>query len=368
MALPSARDPEKTRAALTDWFGVHIPGATALEVGELSGPPASGFSNETIICPVRLTRGGSPVEHRYVVRVRPTSHTLFPDDLFGVQFRVIRALGQVPDLRVPTIHWFEEDRAVLGAEFMVMDAIDGRAPQDSPPYTMEGWYHDAPVDVQAAVWNRGLEAMARVHAVDWRALGVDELDPCPGGGNRFEARLAYWTDMLRWSSPGRPQPVPDAAQAWLEANLPDDDQPAALCWGDSRIGNQLFAGEGTGIAEDAAIDVVGVLDWEMVHVGDPVQDLAWFSWLDKTLSAGLDQPRLAGLPSYDDTIARWEQMTGRSAVHHEWAEILGGFAFAVIMVRLSQLLVDVEVFPVDNDFARTNMAAVQLGRALDAAT
>lgn len=361
MALPSARDPEETRATLTDWFAANVPGARGLVVGELSGPPSSGFSNETIICPVRFSRNGQSEEHRYVVRVRPTSHALFPDDLFEVQVRVIRALGRLSDLRVPTIHWYEDDASVLGAAFMVMDAIAGRAPQDSPPYTMEGWYHDAPPATQRAVWDRGLEAMARIHSVDWRALELAELDPCPHGGNRFEARLGYWSDMLSWSSPEAPQPVPDAARIWLEANLPDDDQPAALCWGDSRIGNQLFAGEGT------AVDVVGVLDWEMVHVGDPVQDLAWFSWLDKTLSAGLDQPRLAGLPSYDDTIARWEQLTGRLAVHHQWAEILGGFAFAVIMVRLSQLLVDVEVFPVDNDFARTNMAAVQLERALEAA-
>lgn len=356
MALPSPRDPEELRTALASWLSSRVDGP--VEITEAGGPPTTGFSNETIL--VDATWGGDP--HRLVFRVQPTSHTVFPDDLFEVQHRVMSALGGQPGLRVPTLRWYEEDAAVLGAPFMVMDRVDGEAPCDSPPYAMEGWLKDGGPELQRAVWERGLDAMAAVHAVDWRALGLADLDPCPEGGSRLGARVDAWAAFLDWASPDARQEVPELGIAWLRENQPPDDAEPALCWGDSRIGNQLFAGRSSA----ADVHVAAVLDWEMVHVGDPIQDLGWFTWLDHTLSAGLDLPRLPGLPSVAETTARWEAATGRSAAHHRWAEINAGVGFAIVMVRLTALLKDSEIFPQESDFERTNMACVALERALAA--
>ena len=357
MALPSPRQPDEARAALAGWLSDQV--GSEVTVGSVGGPPATGFSNETIIFDAAWDEGGAPVDHQLVARVQPTSHTVFPDDTFELQRRVLVALAEGSDVPVPPVRWFEEDPSVLGAPFMVMDAAPGAAPADNPPYCMEGWFHDAGPEVQRAVWLRGLDAMAGVHRVDWRALGLDELDPCPQGGSRLGAKLDQWEAMLRWASDEH-HAVPSAALAWLRANQPPDVDDPALCWGDSRIGNQLFDGCGSA----ATTRVSAVLDWEMVHVGDPVQDLGWFTWLDHTLSAGLDQPRLPGLPSIEETVVRWEDATGRSGEHHRWAEIVAGLGFAVVMVRLTTLLKDVGMFPADSDFARTNMACVALERAL----
>lgn len=358
MALPSPRDPEVTRTVLGRWLADRVGGDVI--VSDPTGPPATGFSNETILVEASWDDGRGIASHGLAVRVQPTTHTVFPKDLFAAQHQVMSALGDLPGLRVPRLRWFEEDPSVLGAPFMVMDRVDGDAPSDSPPYSMEGWLKDGGADLQRAVWERGHDAMAAVHQVDWRALDLAHLDPCPDGGSRLASRLQEWADMLAWTSPETRQDVPEAGLAWLRENQPPDVEEPALCWGDSRIGNQLFAHR-----ESAdTVEVAAVVDWEMVHVGDPVQDLGWFTWLDHTLSSGLDVPRLPGLPSVTETVDRWEAATGRSATHHRWAEIQAGVAFAIIMVRLTGLLKDVELFPQDSDFERTNMACVALERAL----
>ncbi len=358
MALPSPRDPEVTRKDLASWLRSRLD--TDVTVGEPMGPPATGFSNETILVDATWDDGGGPARHGLAVRVQPTSHTVFPNDLFAAQHRVMSALGDQPGLRVPRLRWLEEDPSVLGAPFMVMDRVDGEAPSDSPPYSTEGWLKDGGPDLQRAVWERGHDAMVAVHCVDWRALGLADLDPCPDGGSRLGARVDEWEAMLAWASPEERQVVPEAGLAWLRENQPPDVDEPALCWGDSRIGNQLFAHRGSA----DTVEVAAVVDWEMVHVGDPVQDLGWFTWMDHTLSAGLEVPRLPGLPSVAETTARWEAVTGRSAEHHRWAEIQAGVGFAIVMVRLTALLKDVELFPQDSDFARTNMGAATLEQAL----
>ena len=358
MALPSPRDPEVTRTVLAAWLSGRVGGP--VEVSTPTGPPATGFSNETILVDATWDDGSGPAPHGLALRVHPTSHTVFPRDAFADQHRVLAVLGERPGMRVPALRWVEEDPSVLGAPFMVMDAVEGEAPSDSPPYTMEGWLKDGGPELQRAVWERGLDAMADVHRLDWPALGLDDLDPCPDGGSRFGARVEEWAAMLRWASPDERQPVPEAALAWLRETQPPDTDDLALCWGDSRIGNQLFTGRGSA----ATVEVAAVLDWEMVHIGDPVQDLGWFTWLDVSLSDGLDLPRLPGLPTAAETAERWEAATGRSARHHRWAEIQAGLGFAIVMVRLTELLKGVDLFPQDSDFARTNMACVALERGL----
>ncbi len=356
MALPSPRDPEELRGTLASWLSDQV-GAT-VAVHDTGGSATTGFSNETILAEVEW----AGERHDLVFRVQPTAHTVFMDDRFTEQHRVMRALEAAGDVPVPHLRWYEEDVAVLGAPFMVMDRVEGEAPTDNPPYSMDGWLLAADPAVQAAVWTTGLDAMAAVHRVDWKGVGLADLDPCPDGSSRLGRRVDEWAEMLAWASPEVRQEIPELGLAWLRENQPPDVGDPALCWGDSRISNQMFAGR------DRAdtVHVAAVLDWEMVHVGDPIQDLGWFTWLDHTLSSGLDVPRLPGLPSVSETVARWEEATGRSGEHHRWAEINAGVGFAVVMVRLTALLKGADFFPQDSDFERTNMACVALERALAA--
>ena len=334
MALPSPRDPEVARTDLARWLAAQLPGASDLRVSPLSGPPSTGFSNETIVFDATWTEGGAEHEHGFVVRVRPSDHTVFPADRFEDQYRVLAELAPL-GLKVPTVRWYEQDESVLDAPFMVMDRVGGTAPKDVPPYTDEGFLFDAAPRDQERLWWSGLDALASIDNVDLGAIDVSFLRPGEHGGGTLAQRLEYWERYLAWAADGREQPVPEAALAWLRDNLPATEGERALCWGDARIGNQLFRD----------FEVQAILDWEMVHVGDPVWDLAWFVWLDGHFSEGCERPRLPGLPSERATVARWERLTGRTVQDFGWHKVLAGLAFGSIMVRLGGLLEHFEIFP-----------------------
>ena len=89
-----------------------------------------------------------------------------------------------------------------------------------------------------------------------------------------------------------------------------------LCWGDARIGNIIFA--------NSCDSISAVLDWEMAVLGNPVQDMAWFNYIDATFAEGLGMPRLPGLPSYEETTSRWEQASSFSAADYDYYWIFAG--------------------------------------------
>ncbi len=139
MPIPEQRNLEAARGILAEWLATKLPGATDVEIGPIGGPAATGFSNETLLFDATWTEGGERRTEKLVLRVKPTRHTVFLESDFEHQYRVLEALGAGGHVRVPTMRWFEEDDKWLGAPFFVMDRVDGRAPGDSPPYTMEGW-------------------------------------------------------------------------------------------------------------------------------------------------------------------------------------------------------------------------------------
>ncbi|PLW84141.1 hypothetical protein CWI75_01980 [Kineobactrum sediminis] len=124
---------------------------------------------------------------------------------------------------------------------------------------------------------------------------------------------------------GEGHAIAQAALDWLQANQPDEE-PVALCWGDSRIGNMIFT--------PTLDSVAAVLDWEMATLGNPVQDLAWFNYIDSVFAEGLELPRLPGLPSYEDTVEQWQQATGRTAEHYEYYLLFAAMRFCLIMSRI----------------------------------
>jgi aminoglycoside phosphotransferase (APT) family kinase protein len=112
-----------------------------------------------------------------------------------------------------------------------------------------------------------VRALAQLHAVDWQRLGLAFLGD-PGGGRATATReLARWERRLTDS--GLPaDPAVTAAVLWLRAHVPSCDE-TTLVHGDYRLGNFLVERDG------ARARLTGVLDWEMVHLGDPLEDLAW---------------------------------------------------------------------------------------------
>jgi aminoglycoside phosphotransferase (APT) family kinase protein len=352
MALPTQRDPDETRKRLAEWLGLQLPGARDIEVGEIGGPAYTGYSHETLIFDAGWVRDGLAEERGLVARVEPSSHSVFFEQDVGAEMRVMRALEGTGVL-VPRIHWFEPDPSWLGAPYFVMDRVDGVIPPDNPPYTFGGWLLESTPEQQARVWWSGLEAMAAVHRLDPDSLGLDFLlrhDGAPGADSEM-AHLRHYVDRV--CGDNRIETI-ESGLAWLDAHRPAGPEPIRLCWGDSRIGNQIF--------DD--FRCAALLDWEMATLASPEQDLAWFLYFDRLFSAGLGAPRPPGFPTREDTIAHYTEITGLSVGHIPFYEVMASLRFAAIMVRLGHLMVGSGVLPPDADLGSNNFAIQDLGTLL----
>lgn len=322
------RDLEADRTKLTAWLQRQLPEARDLRITDLVAPQSSGFSNDTLLFDLEYTRGGESRREPLVVRIEPTGFQVFPEYDLRLQFRTMQRLRATP-IPVPPTRWIEtEDREVLGGAFYVMGQVPGRVPPDNPPYHAAGWLTDASPEERAAIWWSGIDTLAAIHRLDWRALGFADLAQPQLGATPLDWQLAYYARYFEWAARGRPQPTIEAARAWLEANQPTDE-PTVLVWGDARIGNIIF--DGTTPA--------AVLDWEMVTLGSPEMDLAWSIFLDRHHSEGIGTARLEGFPSYEDSVARYESLTGHRVRHLHYYQVLAGYRFAVIMCRIAQQMV-----------------------------
>jgi aminoglycoside phosphotransferase (APT) family kinase protein len=200
-----------------------------------------------------------------------------------------------------------------------MERLAGEVPIPTPGASGEGPFAAAEREALAP---QVMSALADLHRVDWKGLGLDFLGaPEPG-------RAAALHEVERWSariaaSGIAPDPVLAEALVWLRRHAPTTDR-VALLHGDYRLGNWLVARDG------AATRLTGVLDWEMVHLGDPVEDLAWcisHLWRGQT-------PRAACLVAPDAMVALYEAAAGRSvdAAALRWYEVLAVVKMAAIML------------------------------------
>ncbi len=136
------------------------------------------------------------------------------------------------------------------------------------------------------MWWGCVQAIADVHALDWRELKLDKLLMPGRGSHPLEQVVDYYSDALQWASSGRPRPELAAAAEWLRDNIYEPEH-LCLCWGDSRLSNILYGPQ---------FEVAAVVDWEIAYIGDHEADLAWLLFTDWGLSEYQGLPRLDGTP------------------------------------------------------------------------
>ena len=349
--LSRQRDLESVRARLASWLRERLPSARGLAVSALQAPGA-GFSNESLLFDLTYESEGRAHVEPLVVRLTPEEFRVFPEYDLARQFHVMRALGSTA-VPVPCVRWLEEDAGVLGSPFFVMDRIAGEIPSEVPPYHTVGFCFEATPEGRARTWWSGIEVLARIHTLDWRALGLGFLGVPGGGTDPLDRQLAYYTRYLEWARGPEPQPILEATLAWLRANR---YVPArvALCWGDSRLPNVIFR-------DDA---VAAVLDWEMAFLGDPEADLGWWLFMDWHHSVGTGIERLPGLPGRDETIGRYEALTGVAATHVLYNEVLAALRFGAILVKVAANLAAAGIPIAGPDLATNNACTRRLAEIL----
>lgn len=192
---------------------------------------------------------------------------------------------------------------------------------------------DAYAPARAALPEQLAEIAARIHAVDYRAAeGLAELPEPPPGVSPAVHELSRFEQVLRMIAP-EPHPVFDLALRWLTQAPPYRDARAGdervLVHGDFRMGNVLFGPEGAR----------AILDWELAHVGDPMEDLAWLcvrSW-----RFGGAKP-VGGIGERDAFYAAYERASGRRVDPERvrWWEVFGNVRWGIICISQARAYLD----------------------------
>lgn len=154
-------------------------------------------------------------------------------------------------------------------------------------------------------------AIADIHSISLDGL-PDQLRTSDG-----MAQIAQYEEIYRGFD--APRPVFELAFQWLKANLPAPLEPV-LVHGDFRLGNLMIDEAG----------LVAVLDWELAHLGDPREDIAWIcvnSW-----RFGQSQNRVGGFGHLEDLLSTYNDRSGLSLrpTDIDWWEMLGSLKWGVM--------------------------------------
>ncbi|MCK9284052.1 MAG: phosphotransferase family protein [Rhodocyclaceae bacterium] len=224
-------------------------------------------------------------EHGLILRLGPP-YGLFAPYSAQPQFAALKVLegSAVP---APRAYWWSDDAAILGAPFFVSERVAGTAPV--PWGTGEGsGFEDG---YRRRIGAQFVSALAALHRQEWHGQGFDDTVTA---GNAAKIQLDFWEQAReRWAL--RPYPMLHRALRWLRRNLPQAPR-VSLVHGDYRLGNFL--------EQDGRI--TAILDWELVHPGDPHEDLGWAFLPQYAMGSGL----ICRLVSRDEFIAQYQRESG----------------------------------------------------------
>jgi aminoglycoside phosphotransferase (APT) family kinase protein len=323
MPLPSQRDPEDLRKALENWFRSRVGGSAT--VGPISIPEGTGMSSETLLFDLEHEGATSSL----VARLRPNmaDWPVFPVYDLEQQARAMQLVGAHSDVPVPTVKFIEPDDALVGAPFIVMGRVQGKALPDMPPYTFGGSFLDDLTPEQRREYQRNfMSVQARLHSID--LSNVDTSFIAPSDGDALGRQLRSYRNYFEWAREGREVPLIEEGLAWLDANKPTDPGPTVLNWGDARPGNMLVDG----------VTPVAVLDWEMVDLGPAAVDVGWAIFMHSFFQEVTSVFELPGFPEMfrpDDVVADYVAAGGAPLPDLDWYVMLASVRFAIIAVRTS---------------------------------
>jgi aminoglycoside phosphotransferase (APT) family kinase protein len=277
-------------ARLETYLRRRLPSADRLAVSGLARI-SGGASRETFRFVLDVSTDGRAERRRLILRRDPSGSLIDTDR--RIEFAALGAFhgGAVP---VPAPLWLEEATEPLGHPFFIMAEIEGG--EANPLRLMAPPYLALHAQMAAQKW-RILGEIARTDPVACGlAAAFAPIDPNPV----WQTELDRWVKVLD-EDEIEPQPIQRAAIRWLRRHPPPSPRRLSVVHGDYRTGNLLIGPAG---------DVLGVLDWEMVHLGDPLEDLAWGI---NRVWCFLKDERVGGLVTRAEAIRIWEAASGLTA-------------------------------------------------------
>jgi aminoglycoside phosphotransferase (APT) family kinase protein len=225
---------------------------------------------------------------------------------------------------VPTMVALCKDAGVVGAEFYVMERIDGLIPRANLP---RGVQLDA-AQVRALCTNV-IDKLIELHRVDYRAAGLESLGKGAGYARRqVEGWSERYLKAKTWNVPSFRR-----VREWLHANVPDDVATCVI-HNDWRFDNVV-------LAPDDPTRVIGVLDWEMATLGDPLMDLgsALAYWVQADDGAFMRSTRrqpthLPGMLTRREVVGYYLERSGLRPANWAFYEVFGLFRLAAIIQQI----------------------------------
>ena len=321
IVAPNVRDLASLASTLSTWLAARMLSARDVHVDNLSYPLGAGMSHETILFDASWHEGSRTQKQGMVVRIKPMRDTVYPEDLFVQQHRLIQLMHEQARVRVAKPLWFEEDGAILGAPFFVMEKVAGRVAVSYPPYSREGWLVETAPAERRQIWEDAVRQLAAIQRVPVSAAPFLEL---PGGPDLFNQEVQRWWRFIDWVDPQGERKLLRGTYERLLAAGPGN-RPEGIVWGDSRLGNMMIGADGK---------VAAVMDWEQPGLGGALHDLGWWLWSDRNQTVAQGITPLEGMGSRDETIALWSETCGKSAADIDWYEAFACLKMECLAIRM----------------------------------
>jgi aminoglycoside phosphotransferase (APT) family kinase protein len=273
---------------LEDYLTAHVAGfAPGMKVRQFQG----GMSNPTFL----LTDGNGT---RYVMRKKPPGKLLPSAHAVDREYKVIAALANT-DVPVGKAYALCEDDDVIGQAFYVMEHVEGRVIRDFSLPDM------SPAE-RAAHYDAMCQTLAKLHAVDWRAVNLQSYGR---EGGYCARQVSRWSKQYEAS---KTDDLPNMAKTldWLNANMPSSEE-TTIVHGDYRMENTIY--------HPSEPRILAIIDWELGTLGDPLSDLAYnclnYHYGDASRAdiTGIDHESY-GIPTEEAYVARYCELTGRDGI------------------------------------------------------
>lgn len=255
---------------------------------------AGGASNPTFLLTTQTAQG----PWRYVLRKQPPGQLLASAHQVDREYKIMHALAKT-DVPVPVMRHLCMDREIIGTPFYVMDFIEGRIFREArlPECTPEE---------RAAIYDELNATLAKLHKVDFRAVGLEDFGRA---GGYYERQVARWTKQYRGAET-ETIPAMEKLIEELPKRIPKDDA-VSIAHGDYRLENVLF--------HPTEPKLLAVLDWELSTIGHPMADLAYNCYLWHSQNAGWGTLQgvdfaTSGIPTEQQYIDAYCRRTGRKDI------------------------------------------------------
>lgn len=238
----------------------------------------------------------------WVLRKKPPGTLLPSAHQIDREFRIQSVLAKT-GVPVPKMHLYCDDATIIGTPFYVMDHVPGRVFRN--PLMVES----TPVE-RHAIYLEMAETLAKIHSVDWKALGLSDF----GKPEKYmERQVARWSKQYEASKTDE-MPTMTRLMKWLGDHPPEVDE-TTLAHGDFRLENT--------VVHPTEPRILAVLDWELATLGHPLADLGYNCMpyhLPGSGSAsigrgifGADLPAL-GIPSEEEYLSAYCKAVGRPEI------------------------------------------------------